>query len=243
MHKRACAIALILVSIGLTTQIALGATRLRPLETYRSALARVQPPPNVVFEYLETRIGPERVVTEKHLVYRNRSGDERNETVAVNGSAVVPAFVRIYHRDAWPYDASQFAVSADAYAATYAGTTIVGGRRTYRYAVVAASPEAFAITDLFIDVDRYLPVKESFSVSGSGCSGSGEIDFAPAAAYWMPLEIKTTCSTPGPSTSDVAGANKPVVYRESIVFGNYRFPTAIPSEIFVAPGAAAPAGE
>lgn len=201
------------------------APRLQAFAEYRAALVQLRNPANFVFDYVVTRVGPKRVVTEKHRVYRNDNGDERNETNAVNGAAIVPAFVRVFHRPIWPYDAAAFAVSLDGYDAKYEGLSLVAGRNAYAYALTAKSAANFTITAIFVDVRRHLPLREMFSVAGSGCGGHGWIDFVPARTYWMPSAVTAMCSP----------ASSAVTYRESIHFSNYRFPAAIPAEIFRAP--------
>mgnify|MGYP001297514312 CR=1 FL=1 len=216
---------------------ALAVTKLEALARYRAQMERVHPPGRFVVEYAETRSGPTRVVTETHRLYRNDAGDERNETIAVNGSPLVPAFVRVFQRDAWPYDVTQFLVSADAYDAKYVGTVIVDGRRAYEYAVTAKSQVSFAVTALYVDVIRYLPIKETFDVSGTACAGHGAVDFGPADKFWMPIVVSAKCSVAGQDVP-AAGAAQPSArtgYSQTIRFSNYRFPSALPTDIFAAP--------
>jgi hypothetical protein len=214
-----------------------------PLQQYQTAIQALRSPANMVFDYIVTRTAPKRVVTEKHRVYRNASGYERNETSAINGASMVPALVQIFNRPAWPYDVTKFHVSPDSYDARYEGMSVVNGRRAYAFAVNSKAGGGFAITALFLDVVHHLPVREMFSVAGGGCEGRGWIDFVPVGPYWMPAGITAMCAAPGSqASSSQTVAAAPAQYRESIHFSNYRFPAAIPADVFRMSPRAAPAG-
>jgi len=234
---RAIALCLLAASSILVAAPASAAQKLEALDRYRTLMDRLHPPARFVVEYSETRSGPARVVTETHRVYRNDAGEERNETIAVNGSPIVPAFVRIFHRETWPYDAAQFLVSADGYDAKYIGTTIVDEHKTYQYAITAKSQTSFAITALYLDAIRYLPIKETFDVSGIQCAGHGAIDFGSAEGFWMPTVVSAKCAVGGQDATAASSASTSARsgYSQTIRFSNYRFPTALPADIFAAP--------
>jgi len=196
-----------------------------PLEAYRSALAQLAPPGAVVFEYAETRTGPTRTILEQHRVYRSADGRERNETIAADGAAVVPAIVRFSTQATWPYDVRQFAVDDADYTTQPLGTAVLDGKRVLAYSTVRVTTGDFAITALYLDPLRHLPVRESFDAQGGGCKGSGTIAFGPVAGHWMPTAVSTTC------TVTATGA----AFRESIRFSGFSFPQQIPADIFGAP--------
>lgn len=203
------------------------------LEQYRAAMDRLRVPANFVFDYVITRASRKRVVTEKHRVYRNDAGDERNETSVVNGANIVPAFVRIFHRPTWPYGVEKFLVAPDAYDARYEGMATVNGRLAFAYALTPKVSADFGVNAIFIDLQRRLPLREMFTVAGGGCAGRGWIDFAPTGGYWMASAVTALCAPPS--------ADQPAQYRESIHFSNYRFPVSIPADVFKSPGPASPA--
>ncbi len=192
------------------------------LDRYRAALLSLPPLRDMVFQYTESRTGPTRTLVEEHRVYRRADGAERNETIGVNGSAVIPAIVRFSAATQWPYDVRAFAVDAIDYTVLPIGAAIVGGHKALGYSVVRTTTGEFAITHLFLDERRALPLRETFDVSGGGCAGTGTIDFAPSAAAWLPSSARVSCTV-----ADSGGT-----FRESIVFHDYAFPPALPPDVF-----------
>lgn len=199
-------------------------------EAYRTVLLDLKRPPYVEYEYTETRSGPSRIITEEHRVYRTSAGQERNDTIMVNGTQLVPATSKILRRDIWPYDVAQFAVTPDEYDVTPTNVTIVGGHKSFAFTVTRKATAGFAIKGLYLDVAHLLPLRETFSVGGGGCVGDGFINFGIAGAYWLPTSIQVTC------TAQTAAG--PSIFKESIRFSNYRFPNSIPADIFGSGGAA-----
>ncbi|MDQ6824006.1 MAG: hypothetical protein M3007_00890 [Candidatus Eremiobacteraeota bacterium] len=199
-----------------------------PLDSYHSALTTLKRPAFVEFEYTQTRSGPHRIVTEQHRVYQTQDGQERNDTVMVNGTPVVPALSRILHRPVWPYDVAQFAASPDDYDFSRAAMAVVSGRKAFGFKLARKANADFMLTNLYLDARRYLPLRETFAVTGSNCSGDGIINFGPASLFWLPTSVQVTC------TAQVAAV--PAIFKESIRFSNYRFPSAIPADVFVTGG-------
>ena len=195
-------------------------------DSYRTALLARKSPANMEFEYTVTRSGPNRIVTEQHRVYWTATGLERNDTIEINGTPVVPAISHMLHRATWPYDIGQFAVSTDEYDLTPAGLATVAGRKAYVFVVARSAPANFMVKSLSIDAKTRMPLRETFSVAGTDCQGSGLIDFAPTSGYWLPSFVSVVC-TGTPSADEPAR-----VFKESIRFSGYRFPTALPPDIF-----------
>ena len=214
------------VALALCCSVQFGATPspVKVVDSYRSALASLKRPPFVEFTYTHTRSGPSRIVTEEHRVYRTLDGQERNDTVMVNGTPIVPAASRILHRPVWPYDVAQFAPSPDDYDVSLAAPAFVSGRKALALKLARRTAADFTLKDLFFDPRRFLPLRETFSVTGGNCSGDGLINFGPASEYWLPTSIQVTCTAQTPSG--------PAVYKESIRFSNYAFPNAIPADVF-----------
>jgi len=192
------------------------------LTRYRVALTALPPLRNIVFRYTESRSGPTRALAEEHRVYRRADGEERNETIAVNGVEVVPAIVHYASKPIWPYDVRQFAVYTLTYNVLAQGQTVVSGKRAYGFSTVLTTPGDFAVTGLYLDVARYLPLRETFTVTGGDCRGNGSIDFAPFGPAWLPTTASVTCS--------VAQDNS--TFKESIVFHDYAFVQVLPPDVF-----------
>ena len=231
MRERPRWVAFALIAGFAGLQLAAAPTPLGRLDAYRSALLTLKRPVYIEYDYVQTRSGPDRVVTEQHRVYRTDAGKERNDTVMINGTAVVPAISRILNRSQWPYDVAQFAVSSDDYDINATGIALVAGRKAYAFGLTRKSGADFKLKALYLDAHRFLPLRETFAVSGGTCAGDGVISFAAAAQYWLPTSVQVTCSA--------QTASGPAVFKESIRFANYGFPNAIPADIFNAAGSPA----
>jgi hypothetical protein len=192
------------------------------LTRYQTALETLPTMGNVVFRYSESRSGPTRALAEEHRVYRRDDGEERNETTAVNGVQVIPAIVRFSSEPVWAYDVREFRVDSPAYNVLPLGTTVVAGKRAFGFSTVRATPGDFAITGLYLDTARYLPLRETFEVSGGGCAGSGSIDFGPVGAQWLPTTVSVGCAV----------APNGAAFKESIAFSEYAFPETLPPDVF-----------
>lgn len=193
-----------------------------PIAAYAAALDKLPPMGNVVFTYSETRTGPTRTLVEDHRVYRSADGNERNETTAVNGTPVTPVIVRIATKPVWPYDVRRFAVGPDAYNILPLGLSKVAGKRVTTFSTVRTSAGDFSITGLYLDPVRFLPVRETFQVAGSGCTGNGSIDFGQVGARWLASAATVTCAI------GQGGAT----FKESIRFSSYQFLKVLPPDIF-----------
>lgn len=206
------------------TQIAAAAPAARLMDAYRGALQTLERPPFVEYVYTQTRSSPNRIVTEQHRVYRTQDGQERNDTIMINGTAIIPAVSRILRRSVWPYDVAQFAPPADEYDSFAVPSALVAGRRAFGFKLARRTSADFMLTNLYIDPRRFLPVRETFSVTGGDCAGDGIINFGPAGKYWLPTSVQVTCTA-----QTQAG---PAIFKESIRFSNYGFPSSIPADVF-----------
>ena len=200
------------------------------LARYQAAMSNLRKPQNVVFEYAQTRSGPHRIITEIHRVYRDQSGDERNETISVNGSKVAPPITHTYHARPWPYDADKFAAMPGEYDLTPNGRGLVSGKSVYAYIAKRRAPASFSIEALYLAVDSGLPVRARFAVSGPTCSGHGSIDFGAFGSYWLPVSVAVGCGSL--QAAALTGTPEPTQYRETLKFSNYSFPALMPQEIF-----------
>jgi hypothetical protein len=210
---------------------------------YEARMLIVKQPPVMVFEYTRTRSGPTRVVTENHRVYRDAEGHERNETIALNGTPLLPPHFITFARPDWPYGVDKFLVDSNAYAIEPKGVDQVNGRRAYTYAVVLKEPAAFAVTELELDVRNALPLRERFTATSDTCSAAGTIEFGLSGAYWMPTIVGVSCSISIPATPAAAvAAPLPPPIRDTIRFTAYSYPTAIPPQVFGIVPSPAPSG-
>lgn len=232
-YERPLARSVVAALAAVASFVVLAAAAPSILDSYRAALASRKIPANMEFIYTVTRSGPNHIVTEQHRVYWTNSGEERNDTIAVNGTPVIPARSQMLHRPVWPYDAGQFAVSVDDYAATPAGIALVSGRKAYAFALSRNAPADFMLKSLYVDAKTRLPLRQTFAVAGGDCEGAGAIDFMAFGSYWLPNFISVVC------TQTASGATPAPVFKESIRFTSYQFPNVIPADVF-GPGALTP---
>jgi hypothetical protein len=195
-------------------------------DSYHVALAARKTPANMEFDYTVTRSSPDRIVTEQHRVYWSASGVERNDTIAINGTNLVPPRSRLLHRSDWPYDVGQFVASGDDYNATVEGVATVANRKAYVLRLARAAQADFMLTGLYVDAATRLPLRQTFDVTGADCQGSGSIDFLPAGEYWLPSFVSVVC------TGTAAAGSPAPIFKEAIRFSGYHFPAAIPSDVF-----------
>lgn len=192
---------------------------------YRAALAALPAIGNVVFDYVETRSGPTRVMTQAHRVYRNAAGDERDETTAVDGVPVVPAIVKFSSSPDWAYDPRAFAVDAGDYQTMPLGVTALVGKHALKFSAVRTTAGDFAVTALYLEPSSGLPVRETFTASGGGCAGSGDIVFGTVDRRLMPTIVTASCTD----------ATTGQTFKQTIRFSGYRFVRTLPPQAFEQP--------
>jgi hypothetical protein len=202
------------------------AAQLTIFDSYRTAMATRNMPANMEFMYTVTRSGPQRIMTEQHRVYWTATGLERNDTISVNGTNLVPPRSQMLHRSVWPYDPGQFEVSPDDYTAVVTGVTSIANHKAYVLKLTRSAQADFVVTALFVDAKTRLPLRQAFTVTGADCQGSGSIDFLPSDVYWLPSFVSVIC------TGTAQAAAPPPVFKEAIRFSGYRFPAAIPPDVF-----------
>jgi hypothetical protein len=198
------------------------------LAKYRAAMADLPKPSNMIFTYSETRTGPTRIVSGLHRVYRDKDGNQRNDTLAINDQPIRPPSTQTFQRASWPYFADQFDVSPSDYDVKFAGLATVNGRRAYVYATKRLSAAPFAITQLALDPATGLPLRELFTVTTSDCTGDGEIDFMLVGAYVLPSAVSAQCTMSGTGQ-----------FKDAMRFSDYSFPAAIPADVLRPSGASA----
>jgi hypothetical protein len=195
-------------------------------DSYRAAMATRKTPTNMEFLYTVTRSGPQRIVTQQHRVYWTAAGLERNDTISINGTDLVPPRSVMLHRSDWPYDPGQFEVSSLDYNVVVTGATVIANRKAYVLKLARSAQADFMVTALYVDAKTRLPLRQTFAVAGADCQGSGSIDFLPAGAYWLPSFVSVIC------TGAAQAPAPPPIFKEAIRFSEYSFPAAIPPDVF-----------
>ena len=223
VSSRAAAILTALIAL---VAVAAAGEKSTIFDSYRNAMATRNTPANMEFTYTVTRSGPQRIVTEQHRVYWTATGLERNDTISINGTDLVPPRYQMLHRSEWPYDAGQFEVSPDDYTAVVTGVTSIANRKAYVLKLTRNAQADFTITALYVDAKTRLPLRQAFTVAGTDCQGSGSIDFLPSDVYWLPSFVSVLC------TGVAQGAQPAPVFKEAIRFSGYSFPPAIPPDVF-----------
>jgi hypothetical protein len=87
------------------------------------------------------------------------------------------------------------------------------------------------VTDLELDTKTALPLRERFVVTNATCSATGTIDFGFAGRYWLPKVVSVLC-VPDTSADAPATPSSSITFRDTIRFGGFSFPAAIPAQVF-----------
>jgi len=199
----------------------------KALAQYHALMSALQKPANMVFTYSEVRTGPTRIVSGVHRVYRDKDGNQRNDTIAINDTPVRPPQTQTFVRASWPYFADQFDVPGSGYDVEFAGSALVNGHKAYVYRAKRLAPAQFAITELAIEPGTGVPLREQFTVTTRDCDGSGQIEFALFGPYVLPSSVSAQCTM---------GSDQ---FKHIIKFSDYSFPAAIPQEVLHPVGASA----
>jgi hypothetical protein len=191
------------------------------LGRYADALAKLPRPRAMIFEYTVEQSGLHSL-EETHRIYRSGLR-ERDETLVAAGLPLKIPSVRVVPNSAYRYDVLALAPKPADYAFVYTGKRVALGRSVFafRTTVVAAAP--FAVSDVLIDAQRYLPLVIAFTSGSAAAKGKGRIAFGPSGKYWVARDI---------SVSARAG-NKDA--RERIRWAKYRFPDSLPESTFSQP--------
>jgi len=191
------------------------------MERYADALAQLERPRAMIFEYSVEQSGLHNL-EETHRIYRSGLR-ERDETLVADGLPLKLPSVRVVANSAYRYDVLALAPKPADYTFTYAGTRTVLGRKAYAFRTDPVSLSSFAVSDVLIDAQRYLPLVIAFASAGHGMKGKGRIEFMAAGPYWVAREASVSAR----STSKDA--------RERIRWSKYRFPSSLPKSTFAQP--------
>ena len=199
------------------------ATPLAPdivLARYQTALAGVKDPRVFTVEYTLEQTGT-RVLDQRHRIFRS-GGNERDETLAVNGKASSIPVVRIFRGRPYRYAVGRLAPRPAAYDFTYVGPHTTGKHVDYVFQLTAKTPaKDFALTAVTIDGVTFLPSSVAFATGSH--AGSGSVTFAKSERWWVASGATALARVPGG------------VARERLTFSRWRFPPQLPPSTFAQP--------
>ena len=189
------------------------------LARYAAALATVQTPTALTFEYTLDQTGM-RNSEQVHRIFRS-GNDERDELLAVDGRKLAPPSVRIFHGRKNRYTLAGLAPRPAAYAFRYVGTAKAGRHVDYVFETTPRVPGAFRVTTVTIDGIAFVPSALAFAAPGFG--GSGTMTFARFDRYWLPTDVMARATY------------REIPTTEHLTFARYRFPGALPPATFSVP--------
>lgn len=190
------------------------------LDRYDAALGMLAPPKAMIFSYTMSQAGPTDI-EQRHRIYR-RGIDVRDETIAINGTALRRKTVRIGHRPD-PYAVQALAPRSTSYEMVFLNAVRDGDHLDYVYATqpLVRMTTGFVVDRVTIDGERFLPRVIEFHTTGATASGTGRVTFASVGGYWVAQVA---------SVSAVIGGS---IARERIAFSDYRFPSELPRSTFL----------
>ena len=191
------------------------------LRRYELEMGDVQAPKAMIFTYSVSQLG-KTDIEQRHVIYR--SGLRvRDETISVDGIPLKPKIVNFGQRED-RYAIARLAPRSASYAMLFVKTQRDGAHLDYRYDVTPlASASGFVITGLVIDGLSFLPREIDFTTASETAHGHGALVYGKSDKYWVPFYVSVEASVNG----------KPA--RERIMWGDYRFPPALPASTFVPP--------
>ncbi len=224
MRLRAAAVAALLLLLGAAPQLGAAPKQLDSqvvLQRYALALDAVVQPKVVIFSYAVSQAGATNI-EQRHIVYRSGLS-VRDEIVAVDGASLARKEVRFGRRED-RYAVARIAPRTADYQMLFLGIVKDGKHEDYVYeATPLIHPSGAWVDRLTIDGVRFLPRSVHFHTAAGESSGTGDVEYAPASKYWMPVL----------ATAQATVAGKPA--RERIVWSDYRFPASLPASAFQAP--------
>ena len=190
------------------------------LAKYKGALATLKEPRDFVFEYTLQQTGT-RTLEQTHRVFRSGK-DERDETMAVNGTRSSAPVVRIFRNRPYRYSVKALAPQPAAYEFTYAGVHRAGKHVDYVFSLSPKkSKPGIRFTQVAIDGVTFLPHSVAFAADRHAARGS--VTFGKADRYWVARGANAQADMPGG------------VARERLAFANWRFPKGLPRSTFALP--------
>lgn len=187
------------------------------LAQYEAALLLLDEPRVFTVEYTLEQTGT-RTLDQTHRIFRN-GGDERDETLAVNGARSKTPVVRIFRGRRYRYTVAALAPKPTAYDFAYIGPRKDGKHIDYVFALTPKGKTgALTFTEVTVDGLTFLPRSVSFATDAH--DGQGSVSFAKAGRYWVARSAVAQATVPGG------------VARERLRFARWRFPTSLPRSTF-----------
>jgi hypothetical protein len=192
------------------------------LERYELELSSLKAPKAMIFTYTVSQAGANSI-EQRHVVYRSGQ-DVRDETLTVDGTPLTRKVVRITRRPD-RYDVTRVAPRTAMYTMLFVHAIRDGSHYDYMFETqpLVPSESGFVVTAVTIDGETYLPRTISFRASDGTTTGTGQLQYAKAGAYWVPLVASVQADVKGQPT------------RERITWGGYRFPRSLPPSTFIGP--------
>lgn len=192
------------------------------LAKYQAALAALHEPRIFTVEYTLEQRGI-RTLEQTHRIFR-AGNDERDETIAVNGTRASKPAVRIFRGRRYRYTVSSLAPRANAYDFRFVGTHKDGRHLDYVFRLMPKqAAQNFTFTQLTVDGVTFLPSAVSFASRVH--DARGDVTFAKAGSWWV-------------ANSASASAREPQgTAHERLTFSAWRFPPSLPPATFGVPRA------
>ena len=187
---------------------------------YAAALAALKEPRVFAVEYTLEQTGT-RTLDQTHRIFRS-GGDERDETLAVNGNRSVRPVVRIFRKRPYRYAVRALAPKPAVYAFAYAGPHRDGKHVDYVFDLMPKGARgAITFTRVTIDGVTFLPSTVAFATNAHG--GKGTVTFKKSSTWWVAAGATASARVPGG------------VAHERLSFLRWRFPPSLPPSTFSLP--------
>jgi len=184
---------------------------------YRAALKALREPRVFTVEYTLVQTGT-RTLEQSHRIFRS-GADERDETLAVNGTRSISPVVRIFRRRPYRYTVVALAPNPAAYDFVYAGPHRDGKHVDYVFTVAPKKPKrGITFTQVAIDGVTFLPGAVAFTSDQH--AGRGSVTFGKSGRYWVARSAAAQADVPGG------------VAHEHLAFARWRFPKTLPRSTF-----------
>jgi hypothetical protein len=182
---------------------------------YEAAVAELNEPRTFTLEFTLEQTGT-RTLDQTHRIFR-AGGDERDETIAVNGTRATTPAVRIFRNRPYRYAVAKLAPKAAQYTFEYVGPHRNGRHVDYVFRLLPKAATRFRFTQVEIDGITFLPSAVAFS---SGPNVSGDVKFAKSDRYWVATSANASAQTSGGTA------------HERLTFSSWRFPKTLPKSTF-----------
>ncbi|MFN2461602.1 MAG: hypothetical protein ABR591_13100 [Candidatus Velthaea sp.] len=189
------------------------------LQRYAAALKALREPAVLSFDYTLEQTG-RRTLVQTHRVFRS-GGNERDETLVVDGRNSPRPIVRIFRGRRNRYTVAALAPRPEQYAFSYVGSRRDGHHVDYVFRLTPKKPAPFVETQVTIDGVRFLPNDVTFATREH--DGSGTVLFGARGTWWV-----ATAATARARVANVPSS-------ENLTFRAYRFPPALPPSTFSQP--------